>query len=121
MLESGYQYRYLEDQGNFVYLQKDRNYDPLTFYPEFSGDVSVRNTIRALYTQYASTHGKKFTYVSGLRYEFSNRELTISSASQPFGLALLYFLQPVCSTALRMPGRRRLPTIAACNVQPALS
>lgn len=76
-LEVGYQYRYFRDQGAFVYGQKDRPGQPLTFFPDFSGTVSVRNLIHSVYGQYAATVNARLSYTAGLRYEYATRDLRI--------------------------------------------
>lgn len=87
-LESGYQYRSLQDRGKFEYRQKDRNDQPLTYYPEFSSDVRLQNVIHSVYSQYSGVYNKKLTYVGGVRYEYSTRQLTIGQTAQPFNLNL---------------------------------
>ena len=61
-LESGYQFRYLQDKGSFIYLQKNKNFEPLLLYPEFSGNVFVDNYIHSIYAQYSGNYHKKLTY-----------------------------------------------------------
>ncbi len=78
-LESGYQYRSFTDDGDFVYTQQDGNGEPLRYFPDFSGNVRVKNLIHSLYTQYAGTYQKKLTYTAGLRYEYATRRLTTST------------------------------------------
>jgi ferric enterobactin receptor len=87
-VESGYQYRTHEDEGNFVYLQKNRNNGPFTFYPEFSGDVTLRNQVHAVYSQYSSSPDSRLSYTGGLRYEYSTRDLTIGQDAEPYTLNL---------------------------------
>ncbi len=90
-LESGYQYRQHQDEGDFAYLQKEGNYEPFTYYPGFSGEVRVKNVIHAVYSQYSGQYGKKLSYVGGLRYEHADRQLTLGPASRPFLLRLRNF------------------------------
>ncbi len=87
-LESGYQFRYLQDKGSFIYLQKNKNFEPLVLYPEFSGNVFVDNYIHSLYTQYSGSYQKKLSYTGGLRYEYAVRNLFISENSQNLNLTL---------------------------------
>lgn len=75
-LEAGYQFRYHQDDGNFNYREKNRGSKQFTFYPEFSGLVSLENYINSIYTQYAGKQ-EKLTYSGGLRYEYAARDLTI--------------------------------------------
>jgi len=75
-LEAGYQFRYHQDDGNFMYREKNRGINQFTLYPEFSGLVNLRNQINSFYTQYSGKQDK-LTYSGGLRYEYATRDLTI--------------------------------------------
>lgn len=85
-LEAGYQFRYHQDDGNFLYREKNLGGSAFTLYPEFSGLVSLENQINSLYTQYAGNHNK-LSYSGGLRYEYAARQLTIRN-EQPYALNL---------------------------------
>lgn len=75
-LEAGYQFRYHQDNGNFDYREKNRGAKQFTYYPEFSGLVSLDTYINSVYTQYAGKKDK-LTYSGGLRYEYAARDLII--------------------------------------------
>jgi ferric enterobactin receptor len=85
-LEAGYQFRQHQDDGNFLYREKNLGSSQFTLYPEFSGLVSLENQINSLYTQYSGKQNK-LTYSGGLRYEYATRELTIRN-EQPYALNL---------------------------------
>jgi len=74
-LESGYQFRYDTQDGQFDYFvspaisQPDAN--------RFRGTASAKNQIHSVYSQYS---GKldKLEYIGGLRYEYATRRLNLS-------------------------------------------
>ena len=80
-LESGYQYRYDFQDGNFGYT-----IDPEPFPPVdnsvFRGTAKTTNWINAVYSQY-SGKTEKLQYVGGLRYEYAKREVILSTDINP--------------------------------------
>ncbi len=81
-LESGYQFRYDSQIGNYGYQVIPFNSQP--DFMRFSGSAKNKNTINALYTQY-SAKAKKLEYVGGLRYENAYRtvDLVYGNTAQP--------------------------------------
>lgn len=86
-LESGYQYRYQEDRGDYRYREQYGNGLPLLLIPEFSGLIVITNRVHSLYTQFASTK-PKLEYTVGLRYEYAVRDLVNNASNQTFDLTL---------------------------------
>ena len=82
-LESGYQFRYDTQNGNYGYQVIPAISQP--DFMRFSGSAKNENTINAFYTQY-SAKAKKLEYVGGLRYENAYRtvDLVYGNAVQPF-------------------------------------
>ncbi|TKB99087.1 TonB-dependent receptor domain-containing protein [Pedobacter cryophilus] len=80
-LESGYQYRLDKQDGDFIYSEANTSGNFVVI-PAFSGEVKATNQIHSVYSQYAGKSGK-LEYISGLRYEYANRDLTISSDPNP--------------------------------------
>ena len=68
-LETGYQFRILNHDGDFVY-QRDG-----ILVPEFSSNISLKRTIHAGYTQLTGEKNK-WHYAAGLRLESMNRVYT---------------------------------------------
>ncbi len=81
-LETGYQFRYDTQNGNFDYYLKDLGTANYILDPSFSSAVKVSNIIHAVYAQYSVQHTKWF-YSAGLRYETAERNLWFSSIAQP--------------------------------------
>jgi len=74
-LESGYQFRYDTQDGQFDYFvspaisQPDAN--------RFRGSASAKNQIHSVYSQYSGKQDK-LEYIGGLRYEYATRRLNLS-------------------------------------------
>ena len=74
-LESGYQFRYDTQDGQFDYFvspaisQPDAN--------RFRGTASAKNQIHSVYSQYSGKQDK-LEYIGGLRYEYATRRLNLS-------------------------------------------
>lgn len=80
-LESGYQYRNDRQDGTFGYTENPEQVPPVD-YSEFRGTVKTDNHINAVYSQY-SGKSEKLDYIAGLRYEYSAREVILSSDPNP--------------------------------------
>ena len=81
-LESGYQFRYDTQEGNYGYTITPLPPDP--DYTRFRGSAKSKNTINSIYTQY-SAKASKLNYVAGLRYEYASRTLNLvyGTTAQP--------------------------------------
>jgi outer membrane receptor for ferrienterochelin and colicins len=73
-IESGLQFRYLDQKGDFEYLQEDLSTGLYQNNPEFSDKLNMLQTIEAAYVQ---VNGSKsiLTYNLGLRGEYMRRSL----------------------------------------------
>jgi len=90
-INSGYQLRRDEQDGNFEYYAAERNQRDLSLIPEFSGKMKASNTVHAVYSQY----DQKFDKLSlslGLRYEYYQRDLILlhTQESFPYSIHQLY-------------------------------
>ncbi len=74
-LETGLQFRYLDQKGDFEYLREDISTGVYNNDPAFSDKLSLLQTIEAAYVQ---VNGSKdiFSYNLGLRGEYMRRSLT---------------------------------------------
>lgn len=79
-LESGYQYRLDQQDGEFIYSVKERGAVNFIKDQAFSGNVKANNHIHSLYSQY-SGKSNNLEFVGGLRYEYSMRDLNVKSLS----------------------------------------
>jgi outer membrane receptor protein involved in Fe transport len=72
-LENGYQYRYQQQNGNFLYEQQNLTTGHFSVVSDFSSPAVVKNEIHSVYSQYSGQQ-KKLNYIAGLRYEYASRE-----------------------------------------------
>lgn len=84
-LESGYQFRYAIQDGEFGYHVTP---EPVTPTPgRFAGTVNSKNQINSVYTQY-SGKASRLEYIGGLRYEYATRTVHLSYDPEPHHLNL---------------------------------
>jgi outer membrane receptor protein involved in Fe transport len=86
-LESGYQYRYQNQTGEFFYQQAIIGTGSFYTVPEFSDAINVDNIINAVYSQYSGKAGK-LEYVTGLRYEYATRVFKAVKIAEAYELNL---------------------------------
>ena len=75
--QGGYQFRYDEQLGDFLYRYKNLGMQEFAKDPFFSSQVAVRNNIHAGYVQYGNAKGR-LSYQAGLRAEQMLRNLSFS-------------------------------------------
>ncbi len=78
-LEAGYQYRFLNHQGDFIYEERILGTERWNLIPEFSSQVDLTRQIHAIYGQYGGQIGK-VTYSAGARLEVMDRRLVLTNA-----------------------------------------
>ena len=84
-LESGYQYRFDQQNGKFDYFVT-----PISAQPDaanFRGSAKSVNHSNGFYSQYSGKKNK-LDYTAGLRYEYSTREVILSTDTNPHVLNL---------------------------------
>jgi outer membrane receptor protein involved in Fe transport len=86
-LESGYQFRYLDHVGDFVYKDKVLGTSEFIVNPEFSNRIELKRHIHSVYSQYSGDL-PKLKYTAGLRFEWADRELTTGQNEETFRLEL---------------------------------
>lgn len=79
-LESGYEFRYDMQKGNYGYTITPLPPNP--DYARFRGSAKTKNNINAIYSQY-SGKASKLEYVGGLRYEYAARTVDLVYADVP--------------------------------------
>lgn len=83
-LETGYQYRNDKQEGTFGYTVNPEPVPPVDN-SQFRGTAKTNNHINAVYSQY-SGKSEKLNYVAGLRYEYAQREVLLSTDTNPHRL-----------------------------------
>lgn len=75
--ESGYQFRFLQHPGDFVYL--DRNFETAQWEvnPDFTNSIDLRRSIHSWYSQVSGKLGK-LAFTAGLRLEYFDREVGLA-------------------------------------------
>lgn len=77
-LESGYQYRFDKQDGDFIYQTQISGTNDFIIDPEFTSGVYVSNYIHSVFSQYTGKHDR-IEYNAGLRYEYATRNLYFSN------------------------------------------
>ncbi|WP_375582388.1 TonB-dependent receptor domain-containing protein [Cyclobacterium xiamenense] len=80
ILEAGYQFRFLDHQGDFVYERRNNETGEFELVPEFSSNVALTRVIHSGYGQ-LSGQTKKWDYAIGVRMESMDRELVLQDKS----------------------------------------
>ncbi|SEI86978.1 Outer membrane receptor proteins, mostly Fe transport [Cyclobacterium xiamenense] len=80
IVETGYQFRNLNHQGDFVYERKNNETGAFELVPEFSSNVELT---RVIHSGYGQLTGQKnnWDYAVGLRMEYMDRELLLQDKS----------------------------------------
>lgn len=84
-LESGYQFRYDTQDGQFGYVVTPTISQPDA--DRFRGGARAKNQINSVYTQYSGKQNK-LEYTAGLRYEYAARTVNLSYDPVPHQLNL---------------------------------
>ncbi len=76
-LEFGYQYRFLNHTGDFVYERKNNETGEFELIPEFSSAVDLNRILHSAYGQLSGTKDK-WSYSAGARIEIMDRTLDLT-------------------------------------------
>ena len=80
-LETGYQYRFLDHGGDFLYTRRNNTTGIFETVPEFTSQIDLKRTLHSGYVN-VSNKKEKWEYVAGLRLEKMDRELPLQGANQ---------------------------------------
>ncbi len=75
-VDVGYQFRYLDHTGDFLYERRTSFDDDFALVPEFSSEVNLKRIIHATYGQFSGKSGK-WDYTAGARLEIMDRTLEL--------------------------------------------
>lgn len=88
-IETGYQYRTLNNRGDFFYGRRNNFDDDFTRVDLFSSDIDLIRTIHSGYGQLTGKQ-KQWEYAAGLRLEILDRTLTLADKAGNFRETLKY-------------------------------
>ncbi|WP_406682650.1 TonB-dependent receptor [Seonamhaeicola sp. MEBiC1930] len=88
-LETGYQFRTLDNRGDFYYGRRTDYNDAFTQVDDFSNDIDLIRTIHSGYLQ-LNGQKSKWEYALGLRLEILDRELILSDKAGTYAETLNY-------------------------------
>ncbi len=100
-LETGYQYRNLNHQGDFVYDRRNNTTGEFELVPEFSSEVDL---LRDLHSAYAQLTGKKdaWEYAAGIRIEGMDRTFDLRDKRGEIDTTYTYdYIKPFPSASLQ--------------------
>ena len=88
-LETGYQYRKLVNEGDFVYERKNNNTGIFELVPEFSSEVNLNRIIHSGYVQLTGNKNQ-WDYAAGIRLESMNRDFDLRDKSNTIDTTYVY-------------------------------
>ncbi|WP_397447731.1 TonB-dependent receptor domain-containing protein [Polaribacter sp. R77954] len=118
-LETGYQYRFLDHQGDFLYTRRNNATGIFETVPEFTSEIDLKRTLHSTYIN-LSNKKEKWQYAAGIRLEKMDRELTLQGADQvspeviPFDYLQLF---PSASIAYSLKNKTKLKAAYSRRVQ----
>ncbi|MFT6797045.1 MAG: iron complex outermembrane receptor protein [Maribacter sp.] len=100
-LETGYQYRSLDHEGDFIYERRSNATKLFELVPEFSSAVDLSRTIHSGYAQ-LSGKKDKWDYSAGLRIEAMDRNFDLRDRSNTIDTTYTYnFVRPFPSASVQ--------------------
>ena len=118
-LETGYQYRFLDHQGDFLYTRRNNTTGIFETVPEFTSEIDLQRTLHSAYVN-VSNQKEKWEYAAGVRLEKMDRKLTLQGANQINPEVINYdYLQlfPSASVQYTLPNNTKLKAAYSRRVQ----
>ncbi|WP_235940986.1 outer membrane beta-barrel family protein [Cyclobacterium roseum] len=101
IIETGYQFRNLDHQGDFVYERRNNETGDFELVPEFSSNVELTRVIHSGYGQLTGQKNK-WDYSIGLRMEYMDRKLLLQDKSNTVDSLYTYdFFLPYPSASIQ--------------------
>jgi len=99
-LLAGFQYRYLDHKGDFLYQRKNNETGEFEMIPEFSSTVELKRPIQSAYLQ-LDKKLEKLSYGAGIRMEMMNRDFSLQDKAGTVDTLYVYdFVKPFISANL---------------------
>ena len=100
-LETGYHFRNLNHEGDFVYERRNNDTGEFELVPEFSSEVDLTRSIHSGYAQLSGTKDK-WDYSAGIRVEAMDRDFDLRDKNNTIDTTYTYsFLRPFPSASLQ--------------------
>ena len=115
-MESGYQYRNDNQQGNFIYATNVLHTKEYVVDPAFTSGVKTNDGIQAVYTQLSGS-SETLQYTAGLRYEYSRRILSFSNNVLPGNTLRLSNLFPSTNVLYSLPKNWKVKAAFSRRIQ----
>ncbi|WP_439130682.1 TonB-dependent receptor domain-containing protein [Polaribacter sp.] len=118
-LETGYQYRFLDHQGDFLYTRRNNTTGVFATVPEFTSEIDLKRTLHSSYINLTNKK-EKWQYAAGVRLEKMDRELTLQGADQLTPEVILFdYLQlfPSASVEYSLENKTKLKAAYSRRVQ----
>ncbi|SDE49521.1 Outer membrane receptor proteins, mostly Fe transport [Pricia antarctica] len=100
-LETGYQYRNLNHQGDFVYERRNNATGEFELVPEFSSEVDLVRDLHSAYAQFTAKKDK-WEYAAGLRIEGMDRNFDLQDKLGEIDTTYTYnYIKPFPSASVQ--------------------
>ena len=86
--ESGYQFRFLNHPGDFLYLDRDLENNAWIENPEFTNSIELQRQIHSVYTQVEGKH-PQWQYSVGIRLEYMDRQVRLAKPDTTYEYEIL--------------------------------
>ena len=118
-LETGYQYRFLDHEGDFDYTRRNNDTGIFETVPEFTSAIDLKRTLHSGYVN-LSNKKEKWEYAAGVRLEKMDRELTLQGENDLVPEVINYdYLQlfPSASVEYSLNNKSKLKAAYSRRVQ----
>lgn len=88
-LETGYQFRFLDHTGDFVYERRNNDTGEFELVPEFSSEVDLQRTLHSGYVQLSGGKGQ-WEYSAGTRVEAMHRDFDLRDKTNTIDTTYVY-------------------------------
>jgi outer membrane receptor protein involved in Fe transport len=107
-VQIGYQYRFLDHFGDFLYERKNNETGIWEIVPEFSSEVDLKRIIHTGYIQWEKKK-EKWSYSAGVRTEWMDRKFQLQDKTGSLDTTYLYdYIRPFFSGSLSYQAKEDL-------------
>jgi iron complex outermembrane recepter protein len=107
-VQIGYQYRFLDHFGDFLYQRKNNETGIFELIPEFSSEVDLQRIIHTGYFQLDKKRNK-WSYSAGIRTEFMDRQFRLKDKAGAIDTTYYYdYIRPFFSSSISYASKNDL-------------